>query len=172
MNHLLKYSDVNLYYITKVDESLKRDAEKISKIVDISTEEHVKTSCYYTAMLIRWLVSNPTEWVRVDSFPDDEIIYQVVFGEDEEDDQHYLTVFESNLIFQSYWRKYELTRTTDSDIKKLLTNFNEDNWMKLTNVENEKAKNYKCFYYKPKNRYNDYEFLRKLHYLTHEKRNL
>ena len=162
MEELLNHPDINIQYINKINTELKKDAEMVSKIANISIEEHARTSCYFTALLIRWLVSD-YEWIKVSSeyiLRGNEDIYQVVIGENEIDDQHYLTVFKNNLVFQSFWKQYTLRKTLFTDLNTILKSCD---WFKLTNVEIPDSENYKCFYYVPVHKYNETEFLRNLH---------
>ena len=164
MDELLDYPDLNLKYINKINTNLKREAEMISNMANISIEEHATTSCYFTALLIRWLVSDQ-EWIKVppEYVLTNETIYQVVIGENEIDDQHYLTVFNNNIIFQSFWGEYTLQKIVIPDLNILLKS---RDWLKLTQVENSNWGNYKCLYYVPIHKYNETDFLRKLYSIT------
>jgi hypothetical protein len=160
MDELLNHPDINIQYINKINKSLMREAQMASNIANISIEEHIRTSCYFTALLIRWLISD-YEWVKVsEEYIHDKDIYQIVIGENEIDDQHYLTVFNKNVVFQSFWKEYSLKEKMFPNLDTLLKSCD---WFKLTGVDILNTQNYKCFYYVPIHKYNEMEFLRKLY---------
>lgn len=161
MDKLLDHSDINIQFINKVNTNLRKEAKMVSSISDISLGDHARTSCYFTALLIQWLVSDQ-EWIKVNDIPNEDI-YQVVIGENELDDQHYLTVFNGNVVFQSFWKEYTLRKTFIPDLNTLLKSCD---WFKLTNVVNPNCNNYKCFYYVPVHKYDETEFLSKLRSIT------
>lgn len=159
MDELFKYPDINLQYINKINNDLKLEAQMVSRICNISIQDHAKTSCYFTASLIQWLISDE-EWIKVEpEHIKDEEIYQVIIG----DEQHYLTVFKSNIVYQSFWKVYTLKREIFQDLNILLEN---RDWFGLTGVQIPNSADYNCSYYIPVNKYNEMNFITKLHSIT------
>ena len=140
MEHIVKFPGINMQYISKINNKLNQEVQSLSRIAEISVQEYANTSCYISAMTIRWLVSD-YDWIKIDGPPQDEIIYQVVFG----DDEHYIT-----------------TKTSQPDILNILKHLDVNNWLTLTSVNNLDCTKYKCLYYKPRNNYDKSSFLNKL----------
>jgi hypothetical protein len=171
MEQILKFPKINERYIL-INSNLRQEAERASSISKMPISEHVKTSCFFSAMTIRWLISD-YEWIQIDNLNGDEMIYQVIFGEDIIDDQHYITVFNGCDVYQSYWKQYSLTKTSHPNILDILSNINSSNetvcmndWLKLTRVDNPSCTKYKCFYFRPQNQYDSASLLRRLSYIS------
>lgn len=160
--HLLSLCpDINNRYLS-FNPDLQHEARIMSSYTATPLQEHISTSCYFTAMTMRWLISD-NDWVISTTTPSTNI-YQIVFGETFDDDQHYITVFNNTTVYQSYWKNYPLTKTIHDNINDMISTMNdhtnhesvrEEIWLKLTNVNNPSCSKYKCFYYHPTHMYDE-----------------
>jgi hypothetical protein len=155
MNNLLKHRDLNLIYVKETDDkTLDAEASIIGRVFGIDKETHIRTSCWATASMIRWMVSDDPqeEWKQVDT-PTQEL-YQVGFGEDIENIDHYLTVH-NNDVYQSYWRKSTIYKISllESSPKELLDSMpSEEAWNTLTGgIDDIPDGEIQCFYYETQN---------------------
>lgn len=119
---------------------------------------YAETSCDVTATTIRQKILGSDKSLSIviedsplfDSIANLNSFFQVSIGEDWDNSEHILTVWD-NTIFQSYYNKYKI-KISDltSEIINAFDNISENgNYEKITGVEFNNSQNLKVFYWVP-----------------------
>ncbi len=161
MDLLLDDENLNMLYIDHIAGSyMQYMTETIAALTKTPYDFYVKTACYITANMIKWLVSEH-EWIEVDEPSND--IYMVIFGEDYGDDQHYIIVVNGNTVYQSYWKQYTLTKSVIDDIQLKIAEIEHGSGLyPISSIDQLKNTKLKAFYYKPIDGYDETRFLKRL----------
>jgi hypothetical protein len=136
MDFILTLTELNILFEEKINENNEYLVYS-EGYNQLTYKEHISTKCITTAAAIRWLLSND-KWVIVDN-PTYEIYQVSIYGinddlSEDNDPAHCFIVYNNDLyqqIYQSYYGKYSIRKSTVVDINILLIN-PKLNWYKLT----------------------------------------